>query len=474
MMPTFIMMSAITALYVPKPVSPAVQQILKQGLTKGHFVSLPDKIPFEGPTSRNPLAFKFYEADRVVAGKPMKEWLRFAVCYWHTWRGNGADIFGLDGSYGDNRPWDMSNTLEAALARVDVHFEFCQKLGAPFYCFHDRDVSPEGATVAETDEWMDRVADRLEAGQQATGVQLLWGTCNLFSHRRYMHGGPTNPDPAVVAMAAAQVKKCLEVTHRLGGENFVLWGGRDGYQSLLNTDMEAEAKNYAFFLRMTRDYARSIGFEGQLLLEPKPREPSAHQYNFDAETTLGFLDRFDLLDDFALNLEANHGTLAGHSGEHEVEVAFSRNKLGSIDTNRNEMLLGWDTDMFPTDPALATYTMVRILQQGGLQPGGLNFDAKVRRESTDLEDLFVGHINGMDNYARGLLSAAKLLEGGELEAMRIERYQSFQTTDLGQQIVAGTTSLEDLAAYAATHPEPELRSGKQEAFESVFNSYAYE
>jgi len=440
-------------------------------LKTGAFSTMP-KIPFEGAQSRNPLAFKYYDADRVVAGKPMKEWLRFAVAYWHTWRGNGADIFGLDGSY--DRPWDTSNTLEGALKRVDVHFEFCEKLGVPYYCFHDRDICPEGATLAETDEWMDRVADRLELGQEATGVKLLWGTCNLFSHRRYMNGGPTNPDPAVVAMAAAQTKKCLEVTHRLGGENFVLWGGRDGYQCLYNTELEAELQAYATFLGATRDYARQIGFEGQLLLEPKPREPMSHQYNFDAETTLGFLERFGLVDDFALNLEANHGTLAGHSGEHEVAVAASRGKLGSIDTNRNEMLLGWDTDMFPTDPVLATYTMKAVLEQGGLAPGGLNFDAKVRRESTEVEDLFIGHINGMDNYARGLLSAAKMIEEGVVDGMVASRYADMHGTPLGRKLADGTATLEEMAEYAARHGEPKSRSGKQEAFESVFNSYAYE
>lgn len=501
-----LLLTSTLALQVSKPinVNAAVTQIMKAGLKTGHFASLPDTIPFglrartnapartlhpcaawpvtsllpplhaEGPKSRNPLAFKYYNAEQQVLGKSMKEWLRFAVCYWHTWRGNGADIFGLDGSYGEDRPWDMSNTLDGALQRVDVHFEFCQKLGVPFYCFHDRDICPEGASIEQTNEWMDTVANRLEAGQKATGIKLLWGTCNLFSHRRYMHGGPTNPDPAVVAMAAAQVKKCLEVTVRLGGENFVMWGGRDGYQCLLNTDMEQEQAAYANFLRAMRDYGRSIGFEGMFLLEPKPREPSAHQYNFDAETTLGFLERFDLMDDFALNLEANHGTLAGHSGEHEVEVAHSRGKLGSIDTNRNEMLLGWDTDMFPTDPVLATYTMKRLIEQGGIAPGGLNFDAKVRRESVDIEDLFIGHINGMDNYARGLLSAAKMIEEGEIDKMVASRYAEMHSTQLGKKIMAGTASLEEMAAFAKVNGEPKNRSGRQEAFESVFNSYAYE
>ena len=264
----------------------------------------------------------------------------------------------------------------------------------------------------------DTVAEKLLAKQKETGIKLLWGTSNLFSHKRYMQGGPTNPEIGAVCMAAAQVKKCLDVTKKLGGENFVMWGGRDGYQTLLNTDYAKEQQNYANFLSATHEYAKSIGFTGQLLLEPKPREPAAHQYNFDAETTLGFLDRFGLTEHYSINLEANHGTLAGHSGEHEVEAACSRGKLGSIDANRNEMLLGWDTDMFPTDPALSTYIMKRVVEQGGLQPGGLNFDAKIRRESTDLEDLFIGHINGMDCYARGLRAAAKLIADGKVSSAR--------------------------------------------------------
>jgi len=456
------------SLVCPARSGPVRMIVAEPASLSGFFPSLPEKIEYEGPTSRNPLAFSHYNKDEVVMGKKMSEWLRFAVCYWHTWRGNGADIFGLTGTM--TREWD-GDSLEAALGRVDVHFDFCQRLGVEYYCFHDRDVCPEGTSIEQTNAWMDKIADKLEAKQEETGVQLLWGTPNLFSHKRYMNGGPTNPDPAVVAYAAAQAKKVLEVTHRLGGENFVMWGGRDGYQSLLNTDMEREQQSYATFLRLLADHADKIGFTGQLLLEPKPREPAAHQYNFDAETTLGFLERFDLIDRYALNLEANHGTLAGHSGEHEVEVAHSRGKLGSIDANRNELLLGWDTDMFPTDPVLATYTMKRVIEQGGLAPGGLNFDAKVRRESVDLEDLFVGHINGMDNYARGLKSAAKAIEDGTLDKMVASRYAGFENTEVGKAFASGQITLEQLAAAAS---EPENRSGKQESFESIFNSFAYE
>uniref|UniRef100_A0A7S3ATI6 Xylose isomerase n=1 Tax=Haptolina ericina TaxID=156174 RepID=A0A7S3ATI6_9EUKA len=401
----------------------------------------------------------------------MKDWLRFAVCYWHTWRGNGADIFGLAGT--QERPWDTSDTLEGALERVDVHFEFCQKLGVELYCFHDRDAAPEGATIAESERIFDQVVDKLAAKQKETGISLLWATPQLFSHARYMNGAATNPDPAVVCHAAAQVKKCLDVAKRLGGENFVLWGGRDGYQCLLNTDYKQELTNYAAFLRATADYAKEIGFTGQLLLEPKPREPMAHQYNFDSETTLGFLDHHGLIDQYALNLEANHGTLAGHSGEHEVEAAVSRGKLGSIDANRNETLLGWDTDMFPTDPALSTYIMKRVIDQGGLEPGGLNFDAKVRRESSDVEDLFIGHINGMDNYARGLRAAAKLIADGTLDSMRNGRYSAFSKTPIGKRFTAGKASLTELAAHAVSNGEPKQASGQQEKYESIFNAFAY-
>jgi xylose isomerase len=435
--------------------------------SKEYFADIPD-IKYEGPDSRNPMAFKYYNADEVIAGRPMREWLRFAVAYWHTWRGNGADIFGISGSI--TRPWD-GDTLEAVLERIDVNFEFCKKLGADYYCFHDRDVSPEDTTMASAEAMFDTVAAKLAKKQAETGIQLLWGTCNLFSHKRYMNGACTNPDPAVVCRAAQQVKKCLEVTHRLGGKNFVMWGGRDGYQTLLNTDLKREQETYAHFLRSVRDYAREIGFEGQLLLEPKPREPTAHQYNWDSATTLGFLERFDLIDDFALNLEANHGTLAGHSAEHEVEVAHEAGKLGSIDANHNELLLGWDTDMFPTDLGLSTYTMKRVIEQGGLQPGGLNFDAKVRRESTDIEDLFIGHINGMDTYARGLRAAAKLIADNALDEMVDSRYDGFKSTEAGRKIADGTASLADMASYAAD--DVPNKSGQQEKYESVFGSYAY-
>ena len=458
----------------PKPVDHASGAIMppakRQKNGGASFFPTVGEIKYEGPESNDPLAFKYYNGEEVILGKKMKDWLRFAVCYWHTWRGNGADIFGLGGTL--DRPWDGSS-MEAYLERVDVHFEFCQKLGIEYYCFHDRDVSPEGATVAETEANFDTVAAKMQAKQQETGIKLLWDTSNLFSHKRFMHGGPTNPDPAVVCMAAAQIKKCLDVTTKLGGENFVMWGGRDGYQTLLNTNYAVELQNYATFLKLTADYADKIGFKGQLLLEPKPREPAAHQYNFDAETTLGFLDRFGLTDRYSLNLEANHGTLAGHSGEHEVEAACSRGKLGSIDANRNEMLLGWDTDMFPTDPALSTYIMRRVVEQGGLQPGGLNFDAKIRRESTDIEDLFIGHINGMDCYARGLRAAAKLMADGRLDAIVKERYAGFSDTDIGRRFAGGKATLEELAAHAAASAEPKMTSGKHEKLESLFNSFAY-
>ena len=443
----------------------------KTAASSGKFFADIKDIKYGGPDSTDPLEFKYYNAEEVIHGKKMKDWCRFAVAYWHTWRGVGADIFGLSGTTHD-RPWDGSD-LESCFKRVEANFEFCQKLGLEYYCFHDRDVSPEGATIAETEAMFDQVVEKLAAKQEETGVKLLWGTCNLFSHKRYMNGSATNPDPELYCMAAAQVKKCMEVTHKLGGENFVMWGGRDGYQCLLNTNYGQELKNYAAFCKMVADFKKKIGFEGQLLLEPKPREPSAHQYNFDAETTLGFLDHYGLIDEFALNLEANHGTLAGHTGEHEVQAATSRGKLGSIDANRNECMLGWDTDMFPTDPALSTYIFKCIIEQGGLQPGGLNFDAKVRRESTDVEDIFIGHVNGMDNYARGLRAAVAMIEDGKLDAMKKSRYAGFDKTPIGKKISSGKATLEECAAHAAKTAEPAMSSGKQEAYESIFNRFAY-
>jgi len=427
-------------------------------------------IKYEGPDSNNLMAFKYYNADEVIMGKTMKEWLRFAVCYWHTWRGFGADIFGLAGTA--HRPWDGSD-MEAHLNRVDVHFEFCQKLGIEYYCFHDRDVSPECATIEETNANFDVIADKLAAKQAETGIKLLWGTCNLFSHERFMNGGMTNPDVNTVCMAASQVKKCLDVVTRLGGENFVFWGGREGYFSLLNTKYKMEQDNRAAFLKAAVEYGDKIGYKGAFLLEPKPREPTSHQYDFDAETTLGFCEHYGIIDRFALNLEANHATLAGHTGEHETQAAFARGKLGSIDANRNEAMLGWDTDMFPTDPALATYVMKCIIEQGGLQPGGLNFDAKVRRESTDIEDMFIGHIAGMDNYARGLRAAAKMIEEGAAAKLVEDRYSTFKTTDIGKKFVAGKATLEMMAAHAAKNGEPPQTSGKMELAEMIFNKHAY-
>lgn len=355
-----------------------------------------------------------------------------------------------------------------ALRRVDVNAEFCEKVGAPYYCFHDLDVRPEGATQAESDANFDIVAERLGEVQAASGLKLLWGTANLFTPRRYMNGAATNPDPAVFARAAASVKKCLEVTHRLGGENYVLWGGREGYQSILNTNVRLELDNLARFLSMVAEHKHKVGFRGPLLLEPKPREPMAHQYDYDAATVLGFLRQYGLQDEFALNLEANHGTLAGHTGEHETAMAAAFGKLGSIDANRNEAMLGWDTDMFPNDVGLATYIMDVVLKQGGLAPGGLNFDAKVRRESTDVEDLFIGHINGMDTYARGLRNAARMQAEGTMGALVDERYAGYERTELGRKIVGGRTSLEELAALVADEPEPQQRSAKVELYESIF------
>lgn len=429
-------------------------------------------VPLSKADHADPLAFKHYEPERLVLGKPMREWTRFSLAYWHTWRTTGADPFGLHGTM-PQRLWS-SDTLEAALHRIDAHFELCQKLGIDFYTFHDRDIVQEADSVHRSDKLLERCAEHLEEKQRETGVRLLWGTANLFSHPRYMHGSATSPYPLVLAHAAAQVKKSLEVTHRLGGAGFVLWGGRDGYQCLLNTDMEQEQRHYGHFLRLVADYAREIGFEGQLWLEPKPREPMAHQYHFDAETTLGFIERFGLADDYALNIEANHATLAGHTAEHEVAVAASRGKLGSIDINRNEAMLGWDTDMFPDDLALATFTMLHVVRQGGLR-GGLNFDAKVRRESTDLEDLVAGHIAGMDVYARGLLAAEAIVESGELHSRLHKRYEGFGPHGAPEAVAfaQGGSSLAELADWASREPVPVVPSGKQEQLESIFRSFAF-
>src|SRR5215471_13936118 len=395
------------------------------------------KIKYEGPDSKNALAYRHYNPDEMVEGKSMRDHLRFAVCYWHTFRGMGGDPFGPGCAV---RPWEAnSETLDMALKRVDVAFEFMEKLGVPYYCFHDRDVAPEGKNLTDTNRNLDTVVKALKEEQQRTGIKLLWGTANLFSNKRFVHGASTSSNADVFAYSAAQVKKALEVTKELGGENYVFWGGREGYVNLWNTDMKRELDHLARFLHMAVDYKKKIGFGGQFLIEPKPKEPTTHQYDFDAAACINFLRAYGLTDHFKLNIETNHATLAGHTMMHELVYASMQGLLGSVDANRGDMLLGWDTDQFPTDLYLTTSIMLVILGQGGLAPGGLNFDAKVRRESFEPIDLFHAHIGGMDAFARGLKIAAKIRADGVLRDFVKSRYASWDT-GVGQKVEAGNAS----------------------------------
>jgi xylose isomerase len=431
---------------------------------KTYFPEVREKVPYEGPDSKNPLAFRYYDRGRVVAGKPMEEHLKFAVCYWHTLRGTGSDPFG-GASF--ERLWGTeSDPVSAAESTMDAAFELFRKLGVAYYCFHDRDIAPDAASLP-------RLVGRAGKLQRETGVSLLWGTANLFSHPRYTHGAATNPDPRVFAHAAAQVRRALDATLELGGAGYVFWGGREGYSTLLNTDLKQEREQMASFLHLASDYAKSIGFEGTLLIEPKPMEPAAHQYDFDAATTLGFLREFELIDRFKLNVECNHATLAMHSWEHDLMVASIAGKLGSLDINRGDPNLGWDTDQFPTDLHAATMAMLVILNQGGLGGGGLNFDAKVRRGSFDTVDLFHAHIGGMDTFARGLLVADALIHDGVFSKVLADRYRGFRETEMGRKILSRKTSLPELEAWAESQGEPERASGRQEALENLLNDYLW-
>ena len=427
------------------------------------------KIPYEGPQSKNPLAFRWYNENEVIEGKTMKEHLRFSVVYWHTMRGTGGDPFGPGTAV---RPWDDgSNSVENACTRARVAFEIIEKLGAPFYAFHDRDVAPEGASLAESNKNFDAVAKVLKEEQQRTGIKLLWGTANLFSNPRFMHGAATSCNADVVAYAAAQVKKCLEVTKDLGGVNYVFWGGREGYQNLLNTDMKRELDHLARFFHMAVDYAKKIGFTGQFLIEPKPKEPTKHQYDSDAAACLNFLRGYDLLPHFKLNLETNHATLAGHTMMHELDYAGMQGALGSIDANTGDLLLGWDTDQFPTNYYLTTEIMWTILKWGGIGAGGVNFDAKVRRESFEPIDLFYAHVGGMDCFARGLKIAAEIRKDGEFAKFVKDRYSSFDS-GVGAEIETGKTNFEKLEAYMLGKGEiAPNSSGRQEMLENLFNRY---
>jgi xylose isomerase len=427
------------------------------------------KIKYEGPQSKNPLAFRWYNEAEVVEGKTMKEQLRFAVVYWHTFRGTGSDSFG---SATMVRPWDDgSDSVENAQRRARVAFEFIEKLGAPFYAFHDRDVAPEGKTVAESNKNLDAVVKVLKEEQQRTGINLLWATANMFSHPRYMHGAATTCNADVFAYAACQVKKCLEVTLELGGENYVFWGGREGYQNLLGTDMKRELDHLGRFFHMAVDYATKIGFKGTFLIEPKPKEPTKHQYDSDAAACLNFLRQYDLMKHFKLNIETNHATLAGHTMMHELDYAGAQGALGSIDANTGDLMLGWDTDQFPTNYYLTAEIMWMILKHGGIGSGGVNFDAKVRRESFEPIDLFHAHIGGMDAFARGLKIAAAIRAEGEFAKFVKDRYSSFDS-GIGAEIEAGKTDFTKLEKYMMEKGDiTPNKSGRQEMLENLFNRY---
>lgn len=427
-----------------------------------------DKIAFEGKESDNPLAFKYYDKTRKVAGKSMEEYLRFAVCYWHTFCNTGADPFG-PGTI--SFPWDKANDAESrASAKMDAAFEFFTKLGVPYYCFHDVDLIDEGNSVGQTAKRLEFISDYALEKQKETGVKLLWGTANLFSNPRYMNGASTNPNFDVVAYGATQVKGAIDATIKLGGENYVFWGGREGYMSLLNTDMKREREHLARFLTMARDYGRKNGFKGTFLIEPKPMEPSKHQYDFDAAAVIGFLREFNLLDDFKINVEVNHATLALHTFEHELQAAADAGLLGSIDANRGDYQNGWDTDQFAMDLLEVTQAMLVIMRAGGFKTGGVNFDAKTRRNSTDLEDRFYGHIGSMDTFAKATLAAENILNNSPLQDMIAKRYSSFDKGE-GKAFEEGELSLEDLCQYAVKNGEPKQISGQQELYEMIVNNY---
>ncbi len=429
------------------------------------FPEIPE-VKYEGPDSRNPLAFKHYNPEEVVGGKKMADHLRFAMAFWHTMNAGLTDPFG---SATAERPWNgVSDEMEVARTKMRGIFELTSKLQMPYFCFHDRDIAPEGATLRETNKNLDEIVNLSGELQKDHPVGLLWGTANLFSNPRFMHGAASSPNAEVFAYAAAQVKKAIEVTNQLGGENYVFWGGREGYETLLNTDMKREVDNIARFMHMAVDYAKEIGFTGQFLFEPKPKEPTKHQYDFDAGTILGFLRGYDLIDHVKLNLETNHATLAGHTMQHELHVARINGVLGSVDANQGDLLLGWDTDQFPTDLYDSTLVMYEILKNDGLHSGGLNFDAHVRRPSFTVNDLAEAHIIGMDTYAKGLKAAHRLLEDGEMEALVAERYASWET-GIGKTITDGKANFKSLEEYAIDKPAISNISGHQERFEAILN-----
>jgi len=426
------------------------------------------QIKFEGRDSDNPLAFRWYDENKVVAGKTMKEYLRFACAYWHSFCGSGADPFGEPTHL---FAWnEKADAVDRAKDKADAAFEFITKLGLPYYCFHDVDVVDYSNDVKENDRRLLAITSYLGEKQKASGVKLLWGTANLFSSRRYMNGAATNPDFHVLAHGAAQVKAALDATIALGGENYVFWGGREGYMSLLNTNMKREKEHLAKLLHTAKDYARKNGFKGKFFIEPKPCEPSKHQYDYDSETVIGFLRQYDLLNDFSLNVEVNHATLVGHTFAHELQVAADAGLLGSIDANRGDYQNGWDTDQFPNDIYELTEAMVVILEAGGFKGGGINFDAKIRRNSTDPADLFYAHIGGMDVFARALITADNILNKSDYKKVRSERYASFDSGK-GKEFEQGKLSLEDLRSFAIENGEPAVKSGRQEYLENIINRF---
>jgi xylose isomerase len=428
-----------------------------------------NKIEFEGKGSKNPFAFKHYNPKEVVSGKTMEEHLRFAVAYWHTFTANGSDPFGAGTMI---RPWDGGSAMDAAKKRAEAAFELFEKLNVPYFCFHDRDIAPEGNTLQETNSNLDQIVAMFKDYMKTNNVKLLWNTANMFTNPRFVHGAATTSNADVYAYAAAQVKKGLETAKELGSENYVFWGGREGYESLYNTNLELEMDNLAKFYHMAIDYANEIGYTGQFLIEPKPKEPTKHQYDYDAATTIAFLQKYDLHHDFKLNLEANHATLAGHTFEHELRVARVNGMLGSIDANQGDLLLGWDTDEFPTDLYAVTLAMYEILENGGLHSGGVNFDAKVRRSSFEAEDLFLAHIAGMDTFARGLKIAARLKEEKFFDNLINKRYATFNE-GIGLDIVNGKTDFKALEAYAMQNKEIKNASDRIELVKAALNEYIF-
>ena len=426
------------------------------------------KIKYEGPDSKNPLSFKFYNEEKKVVGKTMREHFRFSVAYWHTLCGTGSDPFGPGTK---EFPWNISkDPIKASLDRLDAAFEFFTKLGVPYYCFHDLDMAPKGSTTVESKNNLEKIIEMAKIKQNESGIKLLWGTANLFSDPKYMNGAATNPEFAVLTHAASQVKNAIDATISLGGENYVFWGGREGYYSQLNTKMKQELDNLGMFLQMARDYGRNNGFTGNFLIEPKPMEPTKHQYDFDVSTVVAFLKHYDLENDFKLNIENNHATLAGHTFSHEVETAFNYSLFGSLDINQGDQHNGWDTDEFLHNIYDATHLMIILLENGGIGKGGMNFDAKTRRSSTDLEDIFIAHIHSMDTLARGLMIADKILKDSNYKKMKDDRYSSFNSKN-GRLFQNGSLTLEELSGLSLENENLETTSGKQELFEAIINQF---